>query len=382
MIRLKMYLQALWQNWWIILLTVIVAVVMTLFLSLITRPTYRTNLQLLIVPNMTSFDGRDLIYSLDTLDQRSIVATYVEVMNSARIRREAITDVGLSEDEAPRYQLTTVALPEANVLELAVEGPEAERVADVANAAAAATLAYVSETYDIYRLELLDPAPVPAQAISPTPLRDVTLAIIVGLVLGGVLAIFRDQIRQPLLNSVRQWNAQDHTSSAYTPTYLRHRVGQLLTSEEQPLVMGVIRLEGLQGLDLPPSIRQDLLRRTVERIRDELRGRDLVGRWDETSFAIVLRAIYRLEEARQKLERLQQILSVPIEVYPDGERINLSPRIAAALNQHGDTLPNLLQRLDASLVRSSQNGREPVLYVEETPSVPLFRSADRVDTNI
>lgn len=85
MIRLKMYLRALLQNWWIIALTAVVAVLITLFLALLTRPVYRTNLQLLIVPNMTNFEGRDLIYSLDTLDQHSIVATYVEIVNLSLI---------------------------------------------------------------------------------------------------------------------------------------------------------------------------------------------------------------------------------------------------------------------------------------------------------
>ena len=219
MIRIKMYLQALWQNWWIIALTVIVAVGATLFLNVLARPVYQTRLQLLIAPNVTNFEGRDLIYSLDTLDQRSIVATYVEIVNSNRIRREAIAEVGLSADEAPRYQMTAVALPEANVLELAVEGPDADLVADMANAAANQTIAYVSETYDIFRLELLDPAPVPQRPISPTPVRDASLALMIGLVLGGVLAIFRDQIRQPLLETVRHWNAQDQAASARTPSY-------------------------------------------------------------------------------------------------------------------------------------------------------------------
>ena len=129
--------------------------------------------------------------------------------------------------------------------------------------------------------------------------------------------------------------------------------------------MGLIRLEGLQGLDMPPSLRQDLLRRIVGKMRDELRGRDLVGRWDETSFAVVLRAVYRLEDARQKLDHLQQMLVVPIEVYPGGERISLSPRIGATLNETGDTVASLVQRVETTIVRASQNGRDPVLYVEE-----------------
>jgi len=361
-IRLKMYLQALWQNWWIIALTVIAAVGVTLFINLLTQPVYRTRLQLLIVPNMLDFEGRDLIYSLDTLDQRSIVATYVEVLNSSRIRREAVSQVGLEPDAAAPYQLSAVALPEANVLELAAEGPEPDVAAELANAAAASTIHYFSETYDIYRIELLDPATVPNNPISPTPVRDASLALIMGLVLGGVLAIFRDQIRQPLLDTLRQWNAQDRASTAFTQPYLRHRLGQLLSADGENLVAGIVRLDGLNGLELPPSIRQDLLRHIVNMMRDELRGRDLIGRWDDISFSVILRSIHTPEEARQKLDHLQQILSHPMEVYPGGELINLAPRIAAVLNQNNDTVSSLTQRLEVSMVQASKNGREPVIY--------------------
>lgn len=380
MIQLKMYLRALLQNWWIIALTTVAAVLATLFLALLTRPVYRTNLQLLIVPNMANFEGRDLIYSLDTLDQHSIVATYVEIVNSDRIRREAIDNVNLEAGDASDYKLTAVALPEANVLELVAEGPDADLTADLANAAATETIAYVTGTYDIYRLELLDPASVPQRPISPTPVRDASLALIVGLIVGCVLAIFRDQIQQPLVETVRLWNAQDHASSALTPAYLRHQLGQLLTTpDEGPLVLGVIRLEGLQELDLPPSIRQDLLRRIVGKVREELRGRDLISRWDDVSFAIVLRSIYRLEDARQKLEYLQQMLSAPMEVYPGGEQLNLSPRIAATLNQANDTVPSLVQRLEATMVQASQNGREPVLNVPEIPRVSASEPGNRLE---
>lgn len=365
MIQLKIYLLALWRNWWIVVLTAVVAVAGSLLFNYTAQPVYRTRLQLLIVPNMLEFDGRELIYSLDTLDKRSIVATYVEVAGSGRIRRETLDTLGLSGEEALNYDLTAVALPEANVLEIAASGPDPQTAADLANAAAAQTVNYVSQTYDIFRLEQLDPAPVPQFPISPTPWRDAALAFILGLVLGSVLAILRDQIREPLNVTLRQWQAYDHTSSAYKRPYLERRLEQLLAEEAPRLMVAVVQLNGLARLDLPANITHTLMRRIVNLIREELPGRDIVGRWDEHGFVVIMRHIDQAEEARQKLARLQEELSQPLEVYPGGEMVTLSPRLSAVISREGESLGSLKERLSLALVQADKNGHEPTLYQQD-----------------
>jgi capsular polysaccharide biosynthesis protein/GGDEF domain-containing protein len=362
MVRLRIYLQSLWRNWWIVALTALAAVGATLLLNALAQPVYQTGLQLLIVPNMTDFDGRDLIYSLDTLDRRSIVATYVEVVNSNRIRREALDGAALAAPERGNYEISAVALPEASILEVVVTGPDPEVVVALANAAGEGTINYVSQTYDIYRLEMLDPAPVPATPISPTPWRDAFLALIIGLVLGGILAILRDQMRAPITETLRQWNGRDPVSTAYKRPYLEHELGQLLPVEGPQLVIGVVRLEGLSQLDLPAPMWRDLQRRIVNIMREELAGRDLIGQWHDHSYAIIIRHVNSLEEARNKLARLQQELSQPIELYPGGEVVNLLPRMGAVLGRENDTVSSLMERLTTAGRQAEKNGREPVLY--------------------
>ncbi|MCA9969915.1 MAG: diguanylate cyclase [Anaerolineales bacterium] len=366
MIQLRMYLQALRRNWWVVVVVAAVAAAAAGLISSLAPPVYQTRLQLLVVPNMTEFGGRDLIYSLDTLDNRSVVATYVEVANSSRIRREALAEVAIAVDDVPAYQLTAVALPEANVIEVAASGPDGETAVSLANAAAASTIAYVGQTYDIYRLEQLDPAPLPLTPVSPTPWRDAGLALLLGLALGGVLAILRGQVQEPLIDSLRQWQAHDHASSAYKRAYLDYQLTQLLPAEAPNLLMAVVRLEGLAQLALPAPVAHGLMRRVVQRIRDELAGRDFVGRWDDHSFAVVMRRVDSTEEAYQKLARLQHELSQqPIEVYPGGEVVQLAPRLAAVMGREGDTLASLHERLVIAMNYAETNGLEPTLYRQE-----------------
>lgn len=365
MVQLRMYLQALLRNWWIVVLTAVSAVALTLLINFMTQPVYQSRLQLLIAPNMTDFDGRDLIYSLDTLDRRSIVATFVEVLNSSRIRREALDTAGLAVGAGDDYTISAVALPEASVLEVAVEGPDPETTAALANAAAAQTISYVGQTYDIYRIELLDPALVPESPISPTPVRDASLALLLGLVLGCILAILRDQIQQPISGKLRQWNAHDHASTAYKRAYMENQLERLLPTEAEQLVFSVVRLEGLSRLELPAHVLHNLLRHIVAIMRDELPGRDLIARWDDNSFAVLMRHIPDLEQSLVRLNRLQLALSQPIEVYSGGEVINLSPRLAAVVGQSDDTVASLIERLSVATVQASKNGHGPTLYHEE-----------------
>jgi capsular polysaccharide biosynthesis protein len=208
MLQMQMYIHILRRNWWIIGLTAAAAVVAVLGFDLMTSPVFRTTTQLLVVPNESLFEGRDLVYSLDTLDNRSIVTTYVEVVNSRRIFRETMDTLGIEPLEGEKYALSAVALPDANVIEIAVEGPDAGRVEQIANTAAQQTVNFVNQTYDIYLIDILDSALIPTSPISPVLARDAVLALVLGLALGGVLAIVRDQIRHPL-KTLQQWRVLD-----------------------------------------------------------------------------------------------------------------------------------------------------------------------------
>lgn len=360
-----MYLQSLWRNWWIITLTVLIAVGASLLLNLTTTPTYRTTLQLLVIPNRSTFDGRDLVYSLGTLEDRSIVATYVEIANSQRIYREAVNAIDLGVEDRPNYRLSTVALPGANVLEVSVEGPDPVLVAELANTAAEETINYVEDTYDVFGMDLLDPAPIPRRPISPQPWRDTSLALAFGLILGSALAVIREQVRQPFAQAIQQRHATDYESSAFTRAYLERQIKQLFHSGTENVVLAIIRLEGLGEVYLRHPIVRRLLPRVTKTLRTELRGRDIIARWDEISFAIVMPGIANHEEAIRILERIQNILAQPVEVYEQSEAILLKPHVGACLSSTGDRPTDLIDRSERALVQASENGYKPVLYLED-----------------
>jgi GGDEF domain-containing protein len=238
-------------------------------------------------------------------------------------------------------------------------------VADLANAASEQTANYISQTYDIFRLEQLDPAPIPGLPISPTPWQDAGLALVLGLALGGILAVLREQVREPLMVTLQQWQARDPVTSAYKRKFLERQIEQLLYGEGARLMITIVRLEGLVTLDLPTQINHRLLRRIVTIMRDELLGRDLIGHWDDHSFVVVIRRVSNIDQGYRKLEQLQQELSQPVELFPGGEMIDLSPRLGAVISREGDTLSSLKERLSMAIVQAEKNGHEPLLYRHE-----------------
>jgi GGDEF domain-containing protein len=201
--------------------------------------------------------------------------------------------------------------------------------------------------------------------ISPTPWQDAGLALVLGLALGGILAVLREQVREPLMVTLQQWQARDHATSAYKRKFLERKIEQLLYGEGARFMITIVRLEGLVTLDLPTQINHRLMRRIVMIMRDELLGRDLIGHWDDHSFVVVIRRVSNIDQGYRKLEQLQQELSPPVELFPGGEMIDLSPRLGAVISREGDTLSSLKERLSMAIVQAEKNGHEPLLYRHE-----------------
>ena len=361
MLQLQMFAHALRRNWWIVLLTAVAAVVAVLAIDLNATPVYRSSSRLLVVPNTSIFEGRDLVYGLDSLNTRSIVFTYVEVANSRHVYNRALGEIGLEPAERRWYSHSAVALPDANVIEITVEGPDSETTALLSNALSTETSEFVGETYDVYWLNVLDTAAVPLRPISPTPARDAPLALVLGLIVGVVLAIARDQIQQPLTQTVKQWQTIDEDSSVFTRSHFENRLAQLLRANGHGIALGLIQLDGLRDLMLPKPIMKQLLHQVTSQLHSELRGKDIVGRWNEYSFAVLMNDVAH-EQAARIIEQIQHNLSQPLRLYAGGEEILLQPRTGAIVNQGSNTISLLIEQAETALAQASMNGSRPVMY--------------------
>lgn len=184
------------RNWWIIALTAGAALLISIILSTLTEPTYQTSARFIISPNR-ELEDREIINSLETLDKRSVVVTYVEVLHSNRILGAARRELNVAAIDLVDYGLTAVALPEANVLELTVSGPDPAQTAALANTVGEKAIEYMSSLYPVHRFDFLDRAPQPKQPFAPQPIQNAILSVALGLGLGGLLVILRERLLQP-----------------------------------------------------------------------------------------------------------------------------------------------------------------------------------------
>ena len=300
--------------------------------------------------------------SLEALDKRSIIATYAEVLNSNRIFEEAASALNLG-SAAIDYAHSAVVLPDANILELTTQGPNPQLVASLANEIGNQAVTYIEHLYSAYNINFLDAAIPPDVPYSPQPVRDSALAIGLGVIIGAVLAIVREQMRVPLETFLRR-TAQDDESKAYTNEYVVERMDESVARHPDGIwSLGLIHLEGLDGyIDvMPQPVIQRILREITQKIRTELWGTDIVGRWEKTTYAVFM-GDTKGSSATSSLGRLQLALSKPVQYTPDGETIALSPKIGIAQRNPRDPVPLVMEHAEKALKQATHEDTGFNLY--------------------
>jgi capsular polysaccharide biosynthesis protein len=374
--EIKLYFRMLQKNWWLILLTAMTALTVSLAISYAAVPQYRSIARFIIIPSSTLTSGADVVRSLDTLDRRSVVATYAEVMNSSRILEGSANFLGLDANTIIKdYKIQAVDLPDSSVLELTVSGPNPELAAQLANAIGFQSITFTRSLNLIYELNFLDTA-IPAELpFSPEPLRDGLVALLLGIGIGGVLAVLSEQIRVPI-EAYRQRSRIDSVTGTYNANYFSRLLEQeLANNPDDVLSIGIVELNGLSDYlgTLPPAGLETLLVKVKEILRRELRGNDIIGRWDEISFSVMLPTTDGPASSRT-FDRIYQALLQPMDLSAYGVTVNLDPHIGGAVYSNTITARELIAKAQTSLEQSRRFSVKPI-YVWEMKS-PFWVQAD------
>ncbi len=363
--EIKLYFQMLQRGWWVILLAALVAVSASLGASYLAVPQYKATATFIITPGATLTVGRDVVNSLDTLDRRSIVATYAEVMNSNKIFGNAAQMLSRDVASLSGYQVLAVVLPESSVLELTVTGPNPQIAADLANAIGATSIKYARGFNQVYDLNALDVAAPPKDPFTPQPLRDAGLALILGAAAGALLVILSEQIRIPL-EAYRQRLRVDSVTGAYNNRYFRTLLETEIASNPSDILsVGIVELYGLHDLleTIPVSASHRLLRTVTERLRLELRGNDVIGRWTDTSFILMLPTTQGAA-ANRTFDRIFKSLSQPVSLPDYGITVNTDPRVGGSVYTNNISSSELVEQAESALEQARKDNSHPI-YVWE-----------------
>lgn len=359
--EIRYYLKIIQRGWWLILAAALVAVNLSLAYSYyVAVPRYEAFARFIISPNLLFVEGRDLVNSIEALDKRSIITTYAEVINSPQIYNKTMVLLGAAPESFIDYTTSVAVLPDTNIIRFNVQGPDPEVATMLTNAIGQTAIDFIKELYVAYDIQFLDKGVMPTEPYYPRPFQDAGLALLVGVVLGAGLAIFRDMLATTL-DRFTDRKMVDYESTAFSRVYFERKMREEMTKHPEGVqTLALIHMNGLEEYydSLPQTYLNRILRRANEILKDELRGNDIVGRWSKLQYAILLPSTDG-GSAFRRLASIQEALKAPIMLEPDGDHfISLDPRVGLADRQGGESFNVFVNQTEQALEISMQSDRK------------------------
>jgi capsular polysaccharide biosynthesis protein len=182
------------RRWWLASLVLIVLLAADGLVTVNSPRTYLARSSLLIGPSAT-IDRGQLVYSVDALGRSMIVGTYADMLATDIVRREALARVGVSPDVPDsEVGIKTAALADSALVQVTAVAPDPVLAAAVANAVGQVGEVRMSELYPIYDLTVVTTATPPTIVYRPDVVRNLSLGLLVGLLLGTMSAWLYDTL--------------------------------------------------------------------------------------------------------------------------------------------------------------------------------------------
>jgi capsular exopolysaccharide synthesis family protein len=195
--ELQDYVRIFRDRWLTICATTLVAVVIAVLVTASATPMYRSSSRLFITTPQT---GSSDAYQGGLFSQQR-VKSYANLVTGEEISRRVVEKLNL--DETPRTftsRISAAVEPDTVVLNISVTDPSPTQARRLTQATAQEFVTYVSELETTpgnanppVKASIVDRATTPAGAYSPRPVRNVLLAVIIGLFAGCGFAVLRDR---------------------------------------------------------------------------------------------------------------------------------------------------------------------------------------------
>ena len=184
-----LYVRAVRARWAIIVAMAIASLVAAKFLTARETPLYRAVASATIAPAPHLSESSELQRSLETLERRTVVATFVLLASARETKLRAASALRLDTAEVSAYSVSASVAPSTNVIHIQVQGPDPVRASALANSISQVTGAKASQLYRLFAIQPLDPSTPPLRPAHPNGKRNAVVAGILGLFIGLVVAI-------------------------------------------------------------------------------------------------------------------------------------------------------------------------------------------------
>ncbi len=348
-------IKALSNGWKWIIMAILLAVVLSLAISATTVPQYRSEATFIIAPNKNLPSSRDVVSAFTALDTLDIFSTYADILSSERVYSEAQKNLDAEAGVLSQYQRITQMNPESIILSLIVEGPDPQVAAQLANEVGSYGIQFINAYFSVFEIDFLDQATPAAAPFQPQTVRSALIFAAGGLLLGMLVVIVKEFAEIPLNQFVQRFSL-DAESLAYTKRSVeRSLVAMKATGKDWPISFMLMRLKNLdEFLSVAPSFsRKKVATEIVKRLRSQLKGNDIVGRWDGTTFSLVL------PRTPQKAlgiitERVVAVFEEPFTYgVEESEQIMLVPIVSATTAKDATAFENFVDEAQKELEDSA-----------------------------
>jgi len=286
--EIKAYLKILSKRWWAILLGLAVVVSATWFWTSQQDRAYESKATFVLRPRSSTLVVEDeFVKALDMVSRRvEINTTFAEVATSRLIRNRAIEH--MQSGSGGSFLVSAGVVGGTNILTISVEGPDPIAAQEYCMLIGQETLAYVSELYDVFELQPLDPASLSRRPIRPNLSLNLMLGSVLGLALGAGLAFLIEFIRSPY-EEPDTFNIIDRDTGAYNKSYFTLRLWQEANRAKRnkyPLSLGLIKVE-FEGDDISPHERIEAMRVFKKLTESVIREDDILACINGDIFAIL-----------------------------------------------------------------------------------------------
>lgn len=159
-------------------------------------PRYLATATAVVAPSH-EVESSELLRSLDTLERRTVVATFARMAGTQEMRAASAAHLGFRPNEVSGHRISASVVSSTNLLRIRAEGPDPEIAAALANAATHVTRLEAERLYRVFTLHAVEAATPPARPIHPDPQRNAGVGLVLGLFLGVLVASGLEAVRRP-----------------------------------------------------------------------------------------------------------------------------------------------------------------------------------------
>ena len=194
--ELRDYVKVVRRRWRIILTTLLVVVALASFVTFQTTPQYESRARLFV--STTDQSASETFQGGTFAIQR--VSSYADLVNGQELASRVIKRVGLPITPAELSEkITATVVPETVLLQISATDPDPRRAQQIGQATAEELTGFVRELETPegkanapIKATIVDPANLSDTPVAPKPVRNIALAVMLGLLLGIGLAVIRE----------------------------------------------------------------------------------------------------------------------------------------------------------------------------------------------